>query len=542
MSWTKEEMFRRIRHDSLVEGLSIRALARKHGVHRRLVREALSSPVPRPRRTPARTSPRLDPFKKIIDEWLRADLDAPPKQRHTTKRIAARLVEEHDARVSYTTVRDYVAVRRPQIAAEAGAPAEGFIIRHNRPGADAEVDFGEVAVDLAGVRTRCYLFAFRLAYSGRAVHRITLSSGQDAFLEGHVHAFTTIGGIPTGQIRYDNLTPAVQRVVFHSRSRVENPRWRAFREYYGFTPFYCEPGLRGAHEKGGVEGQVGYLRRARLTPVPAVQTLTVLNAWLIDVDDAELSRRIGVRPRTIGEDFAREAGLLAALPDEPFTLGVTLTPRVDRYSMITVRMNRYSVPARLIGRKVRVVLDTNQLTVYDARTPVATHPRLCARGEERLVLDHFLEILLRKPGALAGSEALDQARRDGSFTPAHEAFWAAARAQVGDPAATRALVAVLLLHRHLHPDDVHAGITAALTVGAATADLVAVEARKAAQAAGRSPTVTSVRPPAPPPLAPALPTTRQAIRRVAELPGDRRALPDLTDWDHLLRRSGKDPP
>ena len=169
---SKEELFLQIRRDSWREGLSVRALARKYRVHRRLVREALSSPVPAPRRPPRRHSPRLDPFKKTIDRWLLDDLEAPPKQRHTVKRILTRLQQELGAEIAYSTVWDYVHCRRQEIAAAAGAaPATGFVIRHNQPGMDAEVDFGEVWVDLAGERTKCYLFAFRLAYSGKAVHR-----------------------------------------------------------------------------------------------------------------------------------------------------------------------------------------------------------------------------------------------------------------------------------------------------------------------------------------------------------------------------------
>lgn len=100
------------------------------------------------------------------------------KQRYTVRRIVSSLGEELGADVPYPTVRDYVSARRPQIAAEAGAPADGFIVRHNRPGADAEVDFGEVWVNLSGTMTRCYLFALRLAYSGKAVHRISVSCGE----------------------------------------------------------------------------------------------------------------------------------------------------------------------------------------------------------------------------------------------------------------------------------------------------------------------------------------------------------------------------
>jgi hypothetical protein len=94
---TKVELFDRIRHDSWRERLSVRALARKYGVHRRLVREALTRAEPALRKTPVRRSPQLDPLKEIIDGWLRADLDAPRKQRHTVKRIHDRLISEHGA-------------------------------------------------------------------------------------------------------------------------------------------------------------------------------------------------------------------------------------------------------------------------------------------------------------------------------------------------------------------------------------------------------------------------------------------------------------
>ena len=111
------------------------------------------------------------------------------------------------------------------------------------------------------------------------------------------------------------------------------------------------------------------------------------------------------------------------------------------------------------------------------------HPRLIAAGDEHLELDHYLEILVRKPGALPGSAALAQARAAGVFTSAHEAFWAAARARHGDAAGTRALIEVLLLHRRMPAAQVIAGITAALGAGSCSPDVVAVEARKHAAAA-----------------------------------------------------------
>jgi hypothetical protein len=107
------ELFAAIRRDARVDGLSIRELASKHHVHRRTVRQALASAIPPPRKTPTRTSQRLAPFRTAIDDMLRADLDAPKKQRHTARRVLARLVDEHDVvGLSYSTVRDHVAKRR----------------------------------------------------------------------------------------------------------------------------------------------------------------------------------------------------------------------------------------------------------------------------------------------------------------------------------------------------------------------------------------------------------------------------------------------
>lgn len=114
----------------------------------------------------------------------------------------------------------------------------------HRPGEEAEVDFGELWIRLAGVPTKVYLFALRLSYSGKAVHRAFASQGQEAFIEGHLHAFDVLGGMPTVKIRYDNLRSAVSRVLF-GRARAESQRWVLFRSTMGFEAFYCMPGIAG---------------------------------------------------------------------------------------------------------------------------------------------------------------------------------------------------------------------------------------------------------------------------------------------------------
>ena len=541
---SKVELFARIRRDARVEGASIRELARRYQVARKTVRKALASPLPPPRKTPERVSPRLEPFKAAIDAMLLEDTMAPRKQRHTARRILARLIEEHGAEaLSYSTVRDYVRIRRAQIDLAAGRRVEVFVPQEHAPGAEAEVDFGEVWVILAGVKTKCHMFVYRLSHSGKAIHRVYPTQAQEAFLEGHIEAFTVLGGVPTRHIRYDNLTAAVTSVLFgERRARVENERWVLFRSHYGFDAFYCQPGITGAHEKGGVEGEVGWFRRNHLSPMPVVDSLDELNARIRVWEEQDEGRRIGDRIRTIGEDYAAERSLLAPVPAEDFDPGLVLNPRVDRSAMVTVRMVKYSVPARFIGRKLRVSLRASELVVFDGHTIVARHERIAARTGQSVKLDHYLEVLRIKPGAFPGSTALARAREQGVFTSAHEAFWAESRKVNGDAEGTRELIDVLLLHRSMSAEEVEAGILAALSVGAVSADVVAVEARRHAvqNPAGGS---SSDRHPA----AHVKPVEHRVVsltqRRltdpaavIAGLPPDKRPLPTVGAYDELLAK------
>lgn len=171
---------------------------------------------------------------------------------------------------------------------------------------------------------------------------------------------------------------------------------------------------------------------------------------------------------------------------------------------------------------------------------MARHERLIAKGSCRLDLDHYLEALIRKPGAFPGATALEQARSAGKFTPVHDAWWAQARKVHGERDGTRALIEILLLNRYLAHEHVVTGLATALRAGALTADAVALEARKAAQAEDEPTISASV--PAVPGQTPATVTSLHEWR-LAHLPPDTRPLPSVTAYDQLLRRrrtSGSD--
>jgi len=255
------------------------------------------------------------------------------------------------------------------------------------------------------------------------------------------------------RVRYDNLKTAVVKIL-QGRDRTENERFVALRSHYGFESFFCEPGIDGAHEKGGVEGDIGWFRRNHLTPVPAFDTLADLNAFLERCDTADDQRWVTGRGPGAGDRVhalaALERSALWMLPAERFAAVTRLTARVDTKSRVCVRQCFYSVPARHTGQRVTVELGAETVTVIVDGATVAVHVRGLHRRSEVLDLDHYLEVLWRRPGALPSSTALAQARSSGRFRPEHQQFWDLARRRNGDQAGTRALCDVLLLHRH-HP-------------------------------------------------------------------------------------------
>ncbi|MCZ7537523.1 MAG: IS21 family transposase [Acidimicrobiia bacterium] len=509
---SRVEQFERIRRDRREEALSIRALARRHGVHRRAVRQALAAATPPPKRVPPRASPVLGPHLATVRRWLIEDRSAPRKQRHTARRIWERLVDEEGAAVAEPTVRAAVARLKRELDLER---RDVPIVALHLPGAEAQVDFGLAEAIIAGERTRVSLFHLRLSHSGEAVHVAYPTEGAEAFFEGHVIAFERLGGVP-GLIRYDNASTLVTRIL-RGRDRQLTPGFTALRSHYGFDSFFCEPGARGAHEKGGVEGEVGRFRRRHLVPLPRVASLAELNERLAEADRADLARHIERRRSTVGEDATIDRAALLPLPAEPFDPARIVRVRVDAKARVCVRQSWYSVPARLAGRELIARLGGTALEVLDGARLIARHERTVVRGSQTLVLDHYLEILARKPGAMPGALATHQARERGVLSGAHERFWKRARRRLGDAAGTRALIEVLLLHRSLPFPAVHAALDAADRIGSVDAGLVAIEARRIAE--GRGPTGAVV--------------DRPALRRF-----DRDA-PLLTVYDGLLAEGGR---
>ena len=279
---SRVELFAAIRRDARLEDLSIRELAESYRVHRRTVRQALASAMPPQRKAPVRTARVLEPFKPAIDAMLRADLDAPRKQRHTARRVLGPAGRR--ARRGRVVVLDGAGLRRETPAGDlgGGGPVAGGGVRaagsrvRRRGRGRLRRSVGDPArgEDQDHTCSRCGCRRRARRCTGRSPPRARRRSWKATCTRS-----TELGGVPVRHIRYDNLKAAVSRVL-SGRNRLESDRWVAFRSHYGFDAFYCQPGVDGAHEKGGVEGEGGRFRRTHCVPMPEVDSIAELNELL----------------------------------------------------------------------------------------------------------------------------------------------------------------------------------------------------------------------------------------------------------------------
>ena len=500
------ELYEAIRREYEFGMGTIRGVARKLAVHRRMVREAIASAVPARRKKPERRPGKLGPVLPIIDQILEGDRKAPRKQRHTAHRIWERLrADEPGLEVSERTVRKYVRRRKAELGWEV---RETCVPQSHDWGVEAQADWYEAWAELSGEWVKLQVFTLRSMASGGAFHRAYLRATQQAFLEAQELAFAYFGGV-FRRIRYDNLTSAVKKIL-RGYQREETARFIAFRSHWRFASEFCTPAA--AHEKGGVEGEVGYFRRNHWTPVPRAKDLEELNAQLLAACQQDQQRQIQGHPLRVGAAMQVEREHLLALAEEGFDLAEVSFPRVDGLGRVKVRTNFYSVPLRP-GTSVQAKVYSSAVELWHEGKCVARHERCYRRQQQILDLEHYLGVLERKPGALAGSKPLEQWRKAGRWPASYDRFWEQLRARHGRQDGTRRMIELLALGKQHGYDRLCGAVESALSMGCG--DVAAVRYLLATEAQERPP---------------------QEVVEVGLLGRYERPLPVMSEYDRLLRR------
>ena len=452
------ELYEQIRREFEHGAGTVRGVSRKLGVHRREVRQALVSAVPTERKVPERERTKLSAAIPFIDEVLESDRKAPRKQRHTAHRIWMRLRRELPAAaVAESTVRGYVRQRKIAMGL---AGHEVFVAQSYQFGGEAQVDWYESWAEFDGESRKTYEFCMRSMASGGAFHRGYPHATQQAFLEAHELAFAHFGGV-FRILRYDNLKSAVKKIL-RGHQREETARFIGFRSHWGFSSEFCTPGE--GHEKGGVEGEGGQYRRNYLTPVPKVRNLEELNQLMTAGSLEEQSRVIAGHSQTIGAGMIAEREHLLPLAEEGFDLASLHFPQINASGCAKVLTNFYSAPLP-VGSSVEAKVYSSYVEIWHQGRRVARHERCYERHQKVLELDHYLDALLKKPGALSGSTALEQCRAQGRWPASYDRFWKAAGERDGRQAGTRAMIDVLLLSREQGAAPVRQALEAALEMG-----------------------------------------------------------------------------
>jgi transposase len=269
------------------------------------------------------------------------------------------------------------------------------------PGKQLQIDFGERRVAIGGETVKVYLFVATLGYSRRLYVRAFRNERQESWFAGLEGAFRHFGGV-TDEVLLDNDRGLVVRHDRETREVEFNARLHAFARHWRFRPHACAP--YRARTKGKDERGVGYVKKNAIAG-RAFASWSALEAhldqWTREIADRRLHGTTGEVPI---ERFQRaEAGALRPITGiPPFAASRELVRKVQADCAIEVDGNAYSVPWRLIGEKVRVILAGGQLRISHAGREVAVHQRCAGRFERRVDPLHFTGVVGFRSAALVG--------------------------------------------------------------------------------------------------------------------------------------------
>jgi len=467
-----------IRRAYFIENKSMRTIAKELHCSRDTIKKAIASPESGPYTlTKPRPAPVLGPYTARIDELLSENERMPRKQHYTGHKIYE-LICAAGYTGSESGVRRYIGQRRR----ERRRPKVYLPLEFD-PGSDAQGDWGEAVVIMAGQQATVQVFMMRLNYSRKLFVRAYPTQKQECFLEAHVQAFHYFGGVPE-RISYDNLKTAVQRIL-EGRNRQEQRTFVVFRSHYLFESHFCTPG-RG-NEKGGVESDIGFGRRNFMVPIPRVDSFAQLNELLLAHCQANDERTVQGQERRIGEMWAEERPHLRPLPEHDFECCVVRAVTLNGYSQVEFETNRYSVPTAKARKNLVLKAYPFRVEILDPKEVIASHLRCYERQQDILDPLHYLPLLEERPGAFDYAKPIRRWRE--TWPPVYETLLQRLREQWPDGRGVREFVRILDLHRQHPAELVHRAVEQALAHGCPHADGVTLYLHQIAEPESLAPSL-----------------------------------------------------
>jgi len=299
--------------------------------------------------------------------------------------------------IGYTTISEYIRDQAAQVR-------EAFIRQGYAPGTVCEFDWAEVKISIGGKYHRYYLAVFTAAYSNYRYALLFQRQDTLAFKEAHICFFDHVGAV-FHQMVYDNMRVAIARFVGKTEKTPTEGLLQLSR-WYQYQWRFCNTAK--GNEKGHVERSVEYVRRKVFGFKEHFDSFGQAQDYLLQRVE-ELNGRTataGQESPTVKLEAERKG--LYAYPGRMECFAAE-NHRVDKYSTVTFGTNRYSVPDHLVGTMVLVKIYSEWLCIYDTRGIVCEHKRCYDRFSWQINLNHYLYTLQRKPGAMAGSVALQYA-------------------------------------------------------------------------------------------------------------------------------------
>ena len=383
------ELYEKIRYLHEHEGRSQRAISKILGVSRNTVKKYYEgSQVPWERQGVSGRQRYVvtDEVMEFIQDCLACDeAENIKKQKHTAKRIYDRLVDEKGFAGGKSTIREIVAVLKDK-------QEKVFVPLSFEPGEAIQIDWGEATIYLAGKKIKVNLFCMRECYGADIYCKGFYRQNEESFLDGQITGFEYFEGAPKRMI-FDNAKVAVKD-GFGTHAKVQD-RYKALAAHYAFQCDFCN--IAAGHEKGLVEGLVGWVRRNILVPIPRVDTIDELNSEILRRCLKYREHKIAGREQTVGEMAQAAKVRMTPLPRYKFDPSKSITARVNDFSTVRFDYNHYSVPIKYAGKEVSIKGYGNEVMMVYRNTEIARYPRCYERGQTKYRLEHYIDLIEKRP-------------------------------------------------------------------------------------------------------------------------------------------------